>query len=520
MFLEDLFFRLPVRDTYRETDHKAVFLRAHPTVARLCFLVEVCVCIAIFAYSYQITADTGTTETKVSYEPIDGYDCEVLSPLSTSVEYSTESSEIAQFSKMRWTYDECIEYTGSGDTGYDLCSDDNRDDYLLSVYGIQADDTVCGEKFLADGYRLCYSHAKETKLQSSLISTSFPTVTTPTDIPLTSDGFFFINGTHIHILKDVPFDESDFLTSYVTDYNKNVFIIASRNTDSKNFLYRLTVGEQAAVQLYELGAEFSAIYGMTYKAATSTVYAMAITGTTAHILYYDLSTSTGAAPSSLTWGCDNLQGAADTSSSSSSNFLSLGSNGKLYAMCTADTSTTSVTNGVAVTTSRDYIFYEIDPSTSTQIPWTVDIFSQNFTASDGSNSKHHVTTITRVMQSSHYLYFFTNSEYSNVFRVDMLTASLSTHKLVNVEYIGQYSGNSVIEAPSNQFYFTGGTHQYYNPLTNTFNINIDKSNDYYYYGIYTQLAYSYQICNSNYSQYIVDYSLSTSFYKLCDDVNG
>jgi hypothetical protein len=784
MLFNSFFYGLPVRENYREVHHSAVFLRGHPTTVRICFLIEISVCIAVFIYSFHESATTGTVETKVSYEPLANYECDVLSPLSTAVEYSTLSSEIAQFSKMRWTYNECLDNTGPN--GFDLCHNNHRQDHLLSIYGITVNDTVCSEVYLHDGYRFCYSKNEEKKLNSILLKTSFPFLNEPEEeITLMKEQFFFMNPNHFYPMIDTPFQKKDLLTSYISDYEKTVYVMAKSSIDGKSGLYRFTIGEEHAVLLYECGQEFatSTFYGITYHSSSARVYVLAIAKNgEGRLLYYDTVTATSAAPSSLVWKCSNYSpDDSSTTSSATSSFLSSGSDGKLYAMCsgntdpskilnsgtngpgmsslsvalapptppiappvttaptTAPTSTPSSTatatiigdpsivvdpptaepttsptagpppptagspttgsppqtggsqpttaptvdtpTGGSLTTSspttgpppphptagsptagppspttgppigsspsieptiaptngspsvtsptassptagsqpppptagpptsgppppnadpstvepstsptvgpatasspttvptvttptanppisppppssgppptvssptialppnsippltaptptaaptaptpslsKYYVFYEIDPSTHSQTPWYVDLFSQNITTMDNQSSQRSVSSITRVMQDGQYLYFTTDNEFANIFRADLMTAIVSTHTFIDVEYLGRYVGESVQEGtPKHRMYFTGGSHQYYDTLNNEFDIEIEKMNDYYYYATHIQVAYSYQICNGNFSKYSIDYSLATSFRKKCNNDNG
>lgn len=202
---------LPILGTYRLTYYKAVVLRAPPTVLRLCVLLEVLIAIGVFVVAYYYTATTATTETVVSFEVLGSdYTCTVLSPRSDTQDYDDTTSEIAAFSSARYDYSECT--TALGPQGYNLCSDDFRKDYLLTMRGYGTETSDCLDLILAENYRLCKGSEEEFDFRTSELTLQFPTY--PSATTKFSDQYFFMNSSAEAIFA------GSFPTNYATPSRK------------------------------------------------------------------------------------------------------------------------------------------------------------------------------------------------------------------------------------------------------------------------------------------------------------
>lgn len=517
MLCEDLFFRLPVRDTYRETKHHAVFLRAHPTVARICFVIEVIVCVVIFAYSYHITANTSTTDTKISYEVLDvAYSCEVLSPKSNSESYNAKTSDAAFFSKARMSYETCLSTLDS--TGFNMCSDDVRQDYVFNVIGMSSNDDNCFDIILANEYRFCYSKQSLTELQDY---TDFKQAFTKRNTPfISSDAFFYFtkgDGTII-TLSDAfnPASSSVLMSDYVSDLKDNVYVVAkdvSNNNRPTIFQFSVTTGTVQKLRVLTVDT----LSGITYGDQALFVYE--ITGQQGKIFTYNV---TSRIDSSMTISCTDFGQSVGTVTGADVRYLSYGSDGNLYAMCLGDTVVKSRSGNPPVDVNyKEFDFYQINLKTLTTRKFGSNLNALNFTVNN-VESNQAIDEIAQVFFSRGSFYFLTKM-FNNVIQANInsaqMMAGVQTIPLQALNFLTINDGDSLTTGRDQNIYLANGNHQYIDTLTKTVKRYEDLGTS-SYYATAIEVGFSYQVCNNVLSNYTIDYETSSSFYAACQQYNG
>ena len=513
MFIEDLFFRLPVRDTYRETKHHAVFLRAHPTIARLCFLVEVVVCIAIFVYSYQVTANTATTSTKISYEVVEGYDCEVLSPRSNSETFSTTTSDIVFFSKARYDYETCVSTLDT--TGLDVCADEHRQDYLLTVTGISSSDSNCKDIILEDGYRFCYNENEDNfQVDMQDLQLAFPKSNTPkSTVPKI---YYFTKGDGNLISIAAPFAEENILTDFTSDLVSKVYVVAE-DPDGNNrpTLFEFSYNSTTAKKL--MNPAGNAFSGITY--GDQTVFLYEISNQQGKIYSYNVTTKTEGA--TISFSCADF-GQYTPDTGRTTRYLSYGTDKNLYAICSP--LTVYEKSGAPPSTPtvyKQFDYFQINPKTAVSTRFGVNLNVFNYTLS-GVSSSQGIDSISQVFHSKSNMYFFT-SNHRNIFRGDITQVSIVNSMPVirksGVSFVAESDGEYLRIGRNSNLYIADGNHHYLDTTTRSL-LTYDDLGAESYYAKYIEFGFQYQICNGAFSNYSIVYDTSSSFYSSCQQSNG
>jgi hypothetical protein len=328
--------------------------------------------------SYYYGAIATTTETLITYEVIDDpYTCQVLSPLSDGEYLTTKSSEAVQYSSLRYTYDECVEALDSDNLN--VCSDKNRDDFIISVTGLAANDGVCKDVLLTDGYRFCYGGETEVTIDdATTTATQFPRqLDKPTATFSTT--YFFTNSSGSAHTISVPFATDGVKTDFISDSAHSVYVIARSSTDNQQYLFQMSPLLTTAKVLQRV--TYNAFYGLVY--GNNRVYSYSLTGTSGVIYSYNLLTG---AYTNMVVDCSDYISSSSTQYSASTTYRFLShdkSTDLLYAMCTSDT---SVTTSVAVAgqppvqvTSYVFSFFQVDFSLGTSRVINANMYALNST---------------------------------------------------------------------------------------------------------------------------------------------
>lgn len=497
------FYFIPVRDSFKDIHYQAVTLRAPPTLARILFILETIVTLIIFALSYYYSATTSTTETTISFEVLASpYSCDILSPRSDSYTYGTDNSELVQFSDARLTYSDCVTYLGS--EGYDVCNT-NRDDYLLEIIGIGNDDSTdysCLDILLSNGYRLCYGSQETYTVDNAQMSTSFTTQTYSTATKYSNVYYFMNSSSHIYPLVN-GIDRTAIYTDYITDTEENVFVVgkssSSGTTTVKTNLFQLNPTYTTTKTLMDVGA--GSIYGITY--GDSTVFVFTVEQNMQHIYAYNTTKKTTTV-SSIT--CSTSTG---TSGGYGTRYISWGTDNKLYLICDGNTASAN---------SQSFSFLRVNPYTFTTTTLTASIASHNYTDSSGTISSKIIDKVSQVLFVNNALYFICNGVYSNILSGHLIGPSTTVTGITN---LGVYDGTYATLQSIHSIYFPGGNYSYYNTTANKIlQYSTTTFRPSYYHTIAMELAYRYQICNTNLTSYTIAGDTSASFRRKCWQING
>jgi hypothetical protein len=505
-----LFDFLPVLGAYRLTYYRSVVLRAPPTVLRLCTIAEVFIVLLIFALTYYYTATTSTVETVVGFESRGSpYVCSLLSPRSDSVSLSSATSELVAFSDARFDLATCNFALSSA--GYDVCSDDHRTDYLLSLSSLGTEGSFCSDIPLRNKYRFCTGKESEEPFQTREQELQFNNQLRPA---LTYDeGLFFMNTSgKASYLGSLPNPTNELLSDYVSDFDSTVFVVQADSPGA--FLYSFHPGFSAPKKLAPISS--TNIYGVAYgKDAVFTLTMESAGGPgNANVLIsvYNMTTATTKSSSQLQ-GCS---GFFDNTlvPDASVHYLSYGTDNLLYVLCTSK----QAQNG-------ELRFLSVDPVTFSTIPYTISSIAQNYTTFTGANSGKTINSINQVFLAGNFIYMTSVASFPNLLVADLTLPANAGHTIHSVTNLGFFRGSYGILNPADKaIYFSGTTNPnntYYNTNSKTFLENYSLANkDNYLLTTFIQLGFSYQICNGAYTNYTIDASVSGSYRSACGKKNG
>ncbi len=496
---------LPILGTYRLTYYKAVVLRAPPTVLRLCVLLEVLIAIGVFVVAYYYTATTATTETVVSFEVLGSdYTCTVLSPRSDTQDYDDTTSEIAAFSSARYDYSECT--TALGPQGYNLCSDDFRKDYLLTMRGYGTESSDCLDLILAENYRLCKGSEEEFDLRTSELTLQFPTY--PSATTKFSDQYFFMNSSGEAVFAgSFPTNYATSLTPFITDGDSTVYVVQADSTSSsRSFLYSIDRNSSSPKPLSTVGS--ANVYGFTY--GNKKLFTWTIENFRGYLYAYD--TQTTQQQRGGPFDCPSTSSTIDNAGTSS-HFLTYGTDGKLYAMCSG-----------TVLNNKPYgfNFYQIDPDTMSAVNINANVSSIQYLNNKNEATSAKVNRVGQVFRMGNYMVFTAVNDFNNLLLADMTNSRNQNRNISSVSNMGYFPGDYALRASSNYIYFpSSGNQTYYDITQRSFKSDYSLvSQTSHFVTDSIQLAFSYQICNGNYSDYSVHKETSGSFASSCGQKNG
>ena len=316
--MESLIERIPIKENYKLMHEDYVRLKGPPNIARFCFVFEVAVAAAAFAISFWLTITSYTTETKITFEPLgSSYSCGVLSPRSDTEQFSTVTSELAQYSSARFDLNECLTILDTN--GLNVCADGNRKDAVLSVQGLAATDDECIDMPMFHNYRFCHSSEVNTQLRSDL-SDSYPRQTSGAPALTYSNTFYFMNQSGTAHSLVAEFDESNIKSQYY-EYDNGLYV-AARNEENKLYVHLLSPDHTEAEELIEvLGSSLGGI-----AVGNSAVIAAEVGTGKVTLRIYNLTTETQQIKD-ITCETSTLQ------SNTIYSLLSIGSDGYLYLVC-------------------------------------------------------------------------------------------------------------------------------------------------------------------------------------------
>lgn len=392
-----LFDSLPLRDNYKVMHEDYVRLKGPPTLVRACFIIEILVAAAAFALFFTYTITSTTTETTITYETLgSSYVCTVLSPRSDAKYLSDTSSELMQFSSARFMLDECLDILGTD--GLDVCSDDHREDYVLSVQGLAANDANCFDMLLDGDFRFCYGSETNIPLRTDLEKV-FPRQTLGAPSLTYENTFYFMKENGVVYQATAPFSKDDVSTIFL-NVGSDVYVASKSNEDKKFYIWRFSASETSATALTEVTG------GSIRGIAVSDEYAYVMTASNdkASVTAYKFADST-----THTFNVD-----CDTSSLADNTvyqLLAAGDDGYLYVMCSTTVD------------SPYYTFYKVAPDTFIPSPLYADIGSlTEMKAEDDDNSTNNNPFIKQVetfVVIGDAAYFSTQDSTFNLIRVDL-----------------------------------------------------------------------------------------------------
>lgn len=393
MFASDLFERIPLKDNYKVMHEDFVRLKGPPYLVRICFLFELAVAAAAFAISFTLSITSTTTETSITYETLgSSYVCNVLSPRSDTKYLSETTSELMQFSSARFLLDECLEILDTD--GLDVCSDDNRKDYILSIQGIAANKDNCFDIILKDGYRFCYGSEVNTKLRGDL-DTVFPRQSLDAPPLRYDDTFYYMKENGIVHAVSAPFTKDGASTIFVYE-DGYIYVVAKNTADSNFYLYQFSPSLTTAAALLEInGGTFTGI-----AVSDSYVFVMKEANSKAEITAYKFADGT----SQIINVCD---ASALSSSDKEYQLIATGEDGSLYVMCSIEV------------VAPYYTFYKVDPGTFEVSALYTDANSLSLEDNDDTVADPPVNQVKTLVVIGNYAYFSTQENNFNLLKVDL-----------------------------------------------------------------------------------------------------
>ncbi len=390
-----IFDRVPLTKNYKDVHEDSVLLRGPPTVVRSCFILEIAIAAAAFAVSFYLSYTSTVDVTTITYESLgSSYECAILSPRSDSTIYSEKHSELVQFSSARLLYDDCTLLLRKD--GLHVCSDENRQDYVLTSQGISANATTCFDLHLENDFKFCFGSEENTQLRSDLLST-FPrqSVEAP---PLTyKDTFYFTNESGKVMPNSAPFTGSTAASLYVVDEGY-IYAVALDSSEGEAHLYQFSPNFTAAESLMDISG--GTVAGLAVGNGLAHVLTIGNNGATLHT-YNMTSDATQIRP----LDCDS----ESLDASQKYQFLALGDNDILYVMCSD-------------TIEEDfYTFYSLDTVTYKPVPLYVDAGSVQLVADsdndDGPLPK--AINLATLVSVGNYVYFSSGTPFFNLLQVDL-----------------------------------------------------------------------------------------------------
>jgi hypothetical protein len=416
----DLFKKVPLRENYKEVPDEVIRLKAPPNISRTCFIFEISIAAAAFAVSFYISFTSTVSVTSITYDPLgDPYICKVLSPRSDSETYSSASVEVAEFSSTRFDLDGCL--TALGTDGYNVCSQRHREDYLVSLIGLEANDNNCMDLAIDDNYRFCYGSQAAYSHDNKQFSTSS---NGPSEVYYEND-YYFMNSTGVVRAYEAPFATDNVLSDWVS-YQSAVYVVAENVNKHKTYVYKFAVADgevfnvTAPTELLQLALEGGDVYGVT--AGSNLVHAFSLNTQSAQgkVTTYNLGTgasrtdtvdcsgltdSSGAGPPARRQRRSLAEGPVTTY-----RYIASNDAGMVYIMCGS-----RATDGL-------YTFYELDTATNAQTQLFVylgalDLIKEDDgSGSGGSNST--VSSVDSVYAEGSAVYFSTGVPDRNLLEVD------------------------------------------------------------------------------------------------------
>lgn len=400
-----LFESIPIRDNYTDVHDDAQKLKAPAHVARGCFIFEVSIVILTFVLSYYFIISGTSTETIISFETLgSSYDCAVLSPKNDEKSFSAVSSELAQYSKPRYTNEECKNILGSNNL--DVCAVSNRDDYVISSYGLSTADSTCYDLLLADNYRFCYGAYLETKIITGSIIDSFPRENRiGLNLPAISYYFTKSNGD----ISPISTSFSSLLTDFIIGEDFDVYVVAEEIPGRKQ-IFRLNPSLSVAEPLLSLDFGDGGVDGFTFGGGSLYVFNKPVNADSGTLFGYNLETDTA---TQTRVSCDSDVVVDDDSEDVGfDHFLSYGTDGFLYLQCGESTG--------APGSNDQFFFYQID-SSSLDITKTfyANLASMHPEVNGDTRNETFITTIDQILVFDGYAYGFTGSPIYNMVKIDL-----------------------------------------------------------------------------------------------------
>lgn len=522
------FTAIPIRDPYKVAHPESVVLLADPNTIRLCVVVEVIVVVVVFVLSGYYTAITGSNETKITFEIIDGYDCSILAPRKDIEELVVSKSELIAFSSPRYTYDECI--VALDTQGYDLCSDDHRQDYELSITGIDVGDDNCEEIFLTDGYRFCYNQEKITAVDAVEFNGIFAGSNEDNNYAwiMKDSAYFFSKGVGDFHQVTPTFDtqvanpmDSIFGSDFAPDDSSaSLYVVATRFTEQFG-LYKMSTDNSTSQLIASLQIPPTGAHGIAFGSKSAFVYYISELSHQGTIVKYNTTSKTISENAAV-----NCSQYITTGSSLGGGYgyryLSYGSDGMLYAMCT--TSTKAVRYSSPPASPPAYVFpvIQVDPHTLT----TIKVIYAMINSIVDSNTGSGIDAVSQALQvgTGREMIFLGSSPSKTVIQGDLDDGlSSSGGKILTLQNIaqkGSYQGTYAVVPSNDVLYFAPKTYKTYIVSSGTFSTYPTNFLGQHYTATRVQFGFTYQICDGAYTNYTVDSSVSTSFYKQCQSSDG
>jgi hypothetical protein len=405
--MSSLFNRIPLRQHYKDVDEHSLVLRGPPAIARACFVFEMMVAAGAFTAAFYISYTSTITLTTISYEVLgSSYDCSVLSPRSDTKYFSTVSSELAQFSRTQYSYEECVSALGTDE--FDVCADENREDYILSVMGVAAVDDMCVDMIIDNNYRFCYGSEANEFLRTDLDAT-FPRQEDNAPRLTYSNVFYMTNNSaELHTIT-APFARGDQENNFLS-YDGDVYVVAQSNVNRKYYLYRFSIQASAASELVEIALGSNTLYGLAAK--NGVVYMLMVSNGKVIIKSYtiaDASSTTFEIP------CDSA-----TDNLESHQYIAVGDDDMLYVMYN---SAIPAAYNQGVATNSTYDFFRVDPVTQAVEVLKADLGSldvvTNSTNQDDATPTLALDAVTGLVVVDSYAYFTSGAPNYNLLRVDL-----------------------------------------------------------------------------------------------------
>lgn len=395
MFANDLFEKIPLKDNYKVMHEDFVRLKGPPYLVRVCFIFELMVAAAAFAISFTLSITSTTTETSITYETLSSsYVCNVLSPRSDAKYVSETNSELMQFSSARFLLDDCLDILDTD--GLDVCSDDNRQDYILSIQGIAANNENCIDIFLEDGYRFCYGSELNTKLRGDLDAV-FPRQSLEAPPLSYENTFYYMKESGEVYPVSAPFTKTGGSTIFVYA-GGSIYVVAKSTDDNHYFLYQFSPSLTTATALCEItGGTFTGI-----AVSDDYVFVMKAANDKAEITAYKFADGTSQI---VNVDCDASSLSSDSDKAYQT--IATGDDGSLYVICST------------AVASPYYTFYKLDADTFAVSELYTDASSLNLEDNDDNNVDPPVNEVKTLVVIGNYAYFSTQENDFNLLKVDL-----------------------------------------------------------------------------------------------------
>ncbi|RYH29344.1 hypothetical protein EON65_08775 [archaeon] len=505
----NIFSSIPIRDPYKVAHPESVVLLARPSIIRICVIVEALVVAVVFVLSFYYTQYDSSTETKITFEALKPpYECSILAPRKDIEDLSPHTSELVAFSSPRYSYEECL--IALGGEGLNVCADGNHNDFVLSVFGITSNDDNCEEIFLSDNYRFCLGRENSLEFENGY-STSFLNRDDFDYTPVYGvETYYFVNSNGKISPSTAEF--SSIVSDFVVGNNNDIYVLV---VDSKNVpaVHRFQQGRQSSDLVLTLSLSISHIYGLAY--GSDSVFVLSINDGSKGGSIFKFNTTSGVKTTVNTVvNCSSVFQSNLDLGGEGARYISYGADGNLYVMCTRST-TNNIKRGAV--TKPLFPFYQVDPVTLTLRNTFYAPISQLSDVETGSS----LASVSQVLNRGSKILFLAGAPLSS-----LVVGSLQQQaqgELQNLVATGPYFGEYAVVYDTDRVYFAGGVtseRQVYSIASNAFTYEARNFIGEFYFPTRIELGLMYQICSDNITDYQLDASLSTSFYKLCAKSNG